>query len=246
MTTTKVSKSDTSHFSMKLSKRVPGYLDLDCLKNALDNLTKTEVFLRQKRDPFRWKWATIALSGSLYGFMIYALGHSNYRAIMKYRHQPKHTILNQLNDLYRDGSAESFAEAWKIEDDLYRRGEMEVISFREALKRIQDSRLMRSYVMSEPVVLTKSERDNVLLLREELRNQFEHLIPMIWSIQEVYFIQPMRDTLTAIDRLCRSGMILSRKLKGAEPCVGRISRLLSIEEKRLISIHKKRPQKSLR
>ena len=58
-----------------------------------------------------------------------------------------------------------------------------LISFNEALKRCQDPNEMRKTVFSQHLHLNQEEKDAIKLLKETLRNNFEHYIPKGWFIE---------------------------------------------------------------
>lgn len=58
-----------------------------------------------------------------------------------------------------------------------------LISFNEALKRCQDPKEMRMTVFSQYLQLNQEEKDAINLLKETLRNNFEHYIPKGWYIE---------------------------------------------------------------
>lgn len=211
-----------------------GYMDIDCLSNAIDNLKKAEHFLLNTDDPFRWKWASIALSGALYGFMIYALGDTNYHDVLDFSKmkKPDKRLLHTVSQYSGVGA---FLAAETIRDRAKSQGRAPLISFNIALQRVQDSRYMSRNVFANPIQLSDSEKKNVFKLRSVLRNNFEHLQPVLWSIEELYFIWPMRDTTKVIERVLRSGMIWPPRRRGALALVKRIRRLINAEEKTLLS-----------
>lgn len=222
-----------------------GYMNIDCLSNAIDNLKKAEQFLLNTDDPFRWKWASIALSSALYGFMIHALGDTNYHEVLDFsRMHKRDKRLLQTVSQYSGPGAILAAEA--IKNKAKSEGKAKLIRFNIALQRIQDARYMERFVDSGRILLSDAERKNVLKLRGVLRNSFEHLQPGSWSIEELYFIEPMRDTVNAMERLLKSGMIWPPRPKGTAGCIKRIKQILKKEEKKFSVSAAKRNASSAR
>lgn len=184
------------------------YLDIDEFTNALDYLAKTESFLQHGADPFRWKWAALSLSNALYGFMICALTRGNYENVLTYKKMKKvdREILGILWDI---GTADTVKLRHDILEGCRRRGEHSLISFKEALRRVQDPACVKQFVFSGPVTLSESEVSGVLLLRDELRNRMEHFIPCSWLIQEAFFVPLMLDTCKAISEVFCCGNLVT-------------------------------------
>ncbi|PIR77739.1 MAG: hypothetical protein COU30_00810 [Candidatus Magasanikbacteria bacterium CG10_big_fil_rev_8_21_14_0_10_38_6] len=127
------------------------HLSITAESNTLDYLGKAYFFIRkiEKGDEYVWKWATIALHGSLYGFAICACrGSSN------------------LQVTYRT-----------------KNGKEQLIRFDDVIKQCQNESLMRQYCgVSEVLVLTETQKKSINFMTKELRNNFEHYIPMCWGI----------------------------------------------------------------
>jgi len=62
-------------------------------------------------------------------------------------------------------------------------GELMLIPFGKALERCQDANCMRMLIGSQPFVLTDSQKDSILRLKNGLRNKMEHYVPSGWSIE---------------------------------------------------------------
>ena len=69
-----------------------------------------------------------------------------------------------------------------------------LISFNEALRRVQSKDHILGYVNTTPLALTKEQAEDVKTLSEMLRNNFEHFMPMGWSIE----ISGMPDLLKSV------------------------------------------------
>ncbi len=73
-----------------------------------------------------------------------------------------------------------------------------LISFDMALKICQDPNRMRIRASSKPLELSKNQKGSIKSLREEFRNNFEHYIPMEWSIEVHGMPQIAMDALEVI------------------------------------------------
>lgn len=58
-----------------------------------------------------------------------------------------------------------------------------LISFPEALRKCQNSEFMMLYYNSKKLVLNRDQRKAIRMLKETLRNEFEHYIPKGWYIE---------------------------------------------------------------
>jgi len=58
-----------------------------------------------------------------------------------------------------------------------------LISFETALKRVQSSNHITGYVGAKPIRLTNEQAQSIKVLTKLLRNNFEHFVPMGWSIE---------------------------------------------------------------
>jgi len=76
-----------------------------------------------------------------------------------------------------------------------------LISFGEALKRCQDPEEMCMTVMARALELSAPQRTSIDLLRNLLRNNFEHFVPRGWSIEIHGMPQIAMDVLDAIQFL---------------------------------------------
>jgi hypothetical protein len=63
------------------------------------------------------------------------------------------------------------------------KGIQKLISFNEALKRCQDQNCMRFAGNNYTLQLSDSQRESILILKKEFRDNFEHYIPKGWSIE---------------------------------------------------------------
>ena len=58
-----------------------------------------------------------------------------------------------------------------------------LISFNQALKNCQDPNRMGMYIHSKHLILTKNQKESIGLLKNTLRNNFEHYIPRLRLIE---------------------------------------------------------------
>lgn len=187
------------------------WLDIDAFSNALDYLKKAKTALSEEKDIFRWKWATIGLSSALYGFLICMLTGSNSERVVDVDRMPKK---------YKDELAGLGGGYWDVDSSsiptntyLRRREVIErflhskharLIGFDEALKRAQDPKFVCFFTHSKPLELSASQMANILRLRKNLRNEFEHFKPKSWGIEVDYFMPLLNDTLLAIEQAANS------------------------------------------
>ena len=58
-----------------------------------------------------------------------------------------------------------------------------LVGFWEALELCQNPDVMRMLIHSKPLVLTQDQKKSLEFLTNELRNNFEHYLPKLWSIE---------------------------------------------------------------
>lgn len=95
----------------------------------------------------------------------------------------KWAIISLHGSLY--GFAISTLQGTNYETVTYtnKKGVRKLISFDEAIKGCQNKDRMTWTVMSKPLALTKEQQDSIRRLSQEFRNNFEHYMPMSWSIE---------------------------------------------------------------
>jgi hypothetical protein len=64
-----------------------------------------------------------------------------------------------------------------------KRGDRQLISFRDALSYCQDPKRMNKTVFSKPLILTAEQKIAIQKLQRSLRNPFEHFIPTSWHVE---------------------------------------------------------------
>jgi hypothetical protein len=82
-----------------------------------------------------------------------------------------------------------------------RRGAEHLISLDEALKKCADPVCMGSLYGGLALKLTDSQKDSIHLLKNALRNNFEHYVPRVWSIELHGLPQISMDVLDVISFL---------------------------------------------
>jgi len=207
-----------------------GYLNINEFSNALDYLRKGQYFLSQFDDPFRWKWLTLCLSSALYGFMIAALGVSNYGAVVKYKKKDE----RKLEELSRQANDQAYMNGLKIKKRCRHARDIRLIKFKDALNLVQDARWMGKYTFSKQITLSREQHDQVLKLRSQFRNYFEHYLPKVWVIEEGVFIPLLCTTADTIEKLFSSGnLYIRRELPEARQVLVEVKELLQENERRL-------------
>ena len=131
--------------------------------------------------------------------------HSGEMATSSPKRQMPSTILKKLHDSFVRQEQNRLAWKWVVlalHGALYgfaicacqgtdyenvtvrtKAGELKLIPFGKALERCQDANCMRMLIASQPLVLTDSQKDSILRLKNELRNKMEHYVPSGWSIE---------------------------------------------------------------
>lgn len=165
-------------------ERPEGYLEIDEFTNALDYLQKAESFLRDTDDQFRWKWAALSLSNALYGFMICVLGQGNLYAVIDW----PSGLIRELERLAKSGTNDALLEGLHLQDECYRTKRLKLISFHEALSRTRKSDRLGPCGAPIPFNLSSKQVNDVLKLRREYRDYFEHFVPMTSALVEAVFL----------------------------------------------------------
>lgn len=79
-----------------------------------------------------------------------------------------------------------------------------LISFPEALKRIQDDQWVLQFTESKALLLTSNQRKSIDKLRKDIRNNFEHFVPKGWSIEISGMSKIVLDIVDVIEFLALS------------------------------------------
>jgi hypothetical protein len=77
-------------------------------------------------------------------------------------------------------------------------GKKRLIYFDESLKRCQDPKWMKMTVISKHLQLSDQQKESIRILKEWLRNEFEHYIPKGWLIEIHGIPQIVLDVLEVI------------------------------------------------
>ncbi|MBN1351363.1 hypothetical protein JXJ21_18240 [candidate division KSB1 bacterium] len=64
-----------------------------------------------------------------------------------------------------------------------KRGRKKLIFFDDALVMCQDPQIMQMYFHSKHLVISDRQKESIKYLKQTLRNNFEHYIPRLWSIE---------------------------------------------------------------
>ena len=179
------------------------YFEINEFSNAIDSLKRVHAFLSILDDPFRWKWVSISLVNALYCLMICVLRVGNYKAVIDFDKMDKKSMMN-LTKLRESSLTKDFIEARRLENKFIDSRGGVLISFIDALERIQDEEFMKKYSANKTIEISASEKANILELRKTFRNQFEHYRPLSWMIDQRVFIPMVRDTLSIIKKLLNS------------------------------------------
>lgn len=76
-----------------------------------------------------------------------------------------------------------------------------LITFKEALKRVQSTNYICGYVDATPVKVSANQRKDMALLTDLLRNNFEHFTPKLWAIEIAGFPRILSTAADLIEAL---------------------------------------------
>jgi hypothetical protein len=207
-----------------------GYLEMNCFSNAFDHFEHASKALGGLDDPFRWKWATIALSSGLYHLMICALEGLDPEGVIDFRRMNKDDAV-ALKSAQEQGNALA-VEA--IRDRMRTKHPSKLIGFKDALKEIKKPGTTDCVLGEAQITISSQCESNILKLRDELRNEFEHFIPITHAIEQRVFIQPMKDTLHVATQLLDARSICLNYADGRDrfgALLTQIGLLLDMNEK---------------
>lgn len=132
---------------------------------SVETVSAFEVFaeelLRASADPYRWKWAIIALHSGLQGMMVLALQGSHGL------HALRQEDANRWLEAHERG--EPYPADLKLDD------------FPGLYKKVK-SNIMLMYVHSQKFVPKGTQGGSVKLLNR-LRNEFVHFTPRVWALE---------------------------------------------------------------
>jgi hypothetical protein len=87
-----------------------------------------------------------------------------------------------------------------------------LISLWEALKRCQNDTYMRQYSDSQTLTLSPDEKRSIEKLSDAFRNNFEHFMPTLWSIEVSGFPIIVRNVSRVIEFLASQSRNVHRQL----------------------------------
>jgi hypothetical protein len=129
------------------------YYRTDEKENAIDFLETAAAFYSGNHR-HKWKWLTISLHGALYGFAVLAIQGTNPDRVVQ-----------------QDGRKASKQTKKKL------------ITLWEALERCESEADMLQYAHSCRLKISADERLAINNLSDGFRNNFEHFMPKLWSIE---------------------------------------------------------------
>jgi hypothetical protein len=135
--------------------------------------------------------------------MICVLGARDFEEVIDFKRVPKPVKL-ELDNLDSRAHPEGSPKRRAIIEQFTHSDKAKLISFEEALTRIQQEQYIRIYEPTVPIRVTDDQKKNIIMLRKDFRNAFEHFTPISWSIENQLFVQPMRDTISVATELSRS------------------------------------------
>ena len=134
-----------------------------------------------RENPYRWEWAIIALHNTLQGFMVLALGKTDFSIVM------------------RDKTAQKFEAA--RQDESLEFPEMDLKSLLALYDMIQTPLACR-YVHSRPFVPVGTQSESVDKLNY-LRNKFIHFVPAGAAYGLLEYPQMLKDVFGVVSFLVK-------------------------------------------
>lgn len=149
--------------------RIPEYIRTDEFVDVLSTIEFMTWLVQQLEEhPLYWKWFIKAAHNALQGALVCALKGSANIGIY-----PKKLQAEWLN----------YYEISRTNPDVTPPVE-KLAPFKELLSRACQPECMR-YLGGSPLVLSKQEIEDLYCLNDEVRNNFVHFTPKIWSIEGV-------------------------------------------------------------
>lgn len=173
------------------------YLEIDQFINATDDLQKSVEFLENLEDPFRWKWVSKSITSALYGYIICALGSSNYVNVSKV---PK-WLKKRFAKISDGKSNESYSVLHGEIFRLWANGKLKIYSFPESIDMLCRIRYFDNTGMKNGIEIDIETKEKVLNLRSQYRDQFEHFMPGHRAIRQEVFIPLVYSTNEVIKRV---------------------------------------------
>lgn len=97
-------------------------------------------------------------------------------------------LKKKLHALASVGTSDANLEVLRLRDKHRRTKKTKLIKFKEALSRLRKSDRLGPGGVTGPFELSSKQVNDVLTLRREYRDYFEHYIPLIWAIEEAVFL----------------------------------------------------------
>lgn len=161
------------------------FLRVNEQSEPLNAIMMTKEFLeRSEQDIYYLKWAIIAAHNALQGFMVLALkGTSNLQII-------------KCEEAYNEKSA------YEVLSDP----KQKLCYFTELFKRIKSNKYMQNAAFKdESGKITYSIKE-----LNETRNQFIHYLPLQWSIETLFVVNILTDTIKIISFLTNNCIEVQR------------------------------------
>jgi hypothetical protein len=134
---------------------------------AVETVSAFEVFAEEAQklsaDPYRWKWAIIALHSGLQGIMVLALQGSHGLHVLRAKDAKRWMDAHEGGGPYPDDL--------KLDD------------FLSLYKKIKGDKMLK-YIDSRKFIPKGTQGSSVKLLNQ-LRNEFVHFTPRVWALDLV-------------------------------------------------------------
>jgi hypothetical protein len=194
------------YFLMKLHKYYGAIMEesdkiwfrIDEETNAVDSIVRASRFVTETDDPMRWKWVILGIDHALYMFCIIALTNTDYSRVLK---PIKCSNPNCKKESALDGIRDADWKCPHCSTDLSKIARENLIGFDEAISRIQSESWMRQFVISQRRQFTKDEIEMLKRLHRYLRNQIQHFVPCLSSIEVKYIKQAINVGIDIIEFL---------------------------------------------
>lgn len=173
--------------------------------------TLADELERVTSDPYRWKWAILALHSGLQGMMVLALQGSNGLHVLK------------------PGDADRWLDAYEQGGPLP--SDLELDNFLSLYKKIK-SDLMLLYVHSRKFLPERTQGSSIKFLNR-IRNEYVHFTPKVWHLELEGLPSKLLDNLDISEFLAwQSGNIFWKESDIEQ----RIRKAFKLSRIRLVSI----------
>jgi hypothetical protein len=134
---------------------------------AVETVSAFEVFAEEAQklsaDPYRWKWAIIALHSGLQGIMVLALQGSHGLYVLREEDAKRWLAAHERGGPYP--------------------GDLKLDDFLSLYKKIKGDKMLK-YIDSRKFIPKGTQGSSVKLLNQ-LRNEFVHFTPRVWALDLV-------------------------------------------------------------